>query len=149
MFEIGQACYRLGKFEKTSGELRLEAIVPFLKRHFEQLGLQPLGVWSSRSHLRFEGPKQNWASKTDQFRPQRQKFECWAQFYFLRELSGHWFLESAPTREIHKVRFVPSSFQNSTAKLNKNKSASTLHHDLHIWTKHLNQMTIKIIKFVA
>ena len=46
------------------------------------------------------------------------------------------------TREIHKVRFVPSSFQNRSAKLNKNKSASTLHHDLHTWNKHLNQMTI-------
>ncbi len=53
------------------------------------------------------------------------------------------------TREIRKVQFIPSSFQNSSAKLNKNKSASTLYYDLHTWNKHLDQMIIKIIKFVV
>ncbi len=53
------------------------------------------------------------------------------------------------TREIRKVRFIPSSLQNISAKLNKNKSTSTLHHNLHTWNKHLNQIIIKMIKFIV
>ena len=66
----------------------------------------------------------------------------WHKLWRVTSINSDWFAETY-TREMHKVWFVPSSFQNSSANLNKNTSASTLHHDLHTWSKYLTQRELK------
>ncbi len=59
------------------------------------------------------------------------------------------FLQHVCTREIRKVWFVPPSFQNGSAKLKRNQSASTSHHNLYTYIEHLDQMTTETIKLVV
>ncbi len=139
---FGKVCHVFVRFTNLPKEKLSPVITSPNLAQLWQTSWRRKRSWQTQLHAgwRFLGPREKFQGRLALV----LKHTCRLQECFFQKNISLSF-----TREVRKVWFMPSSFQNRSAKLNKNKSTSTLYYDLHTWNKYLDQMTIEIIKFIV